>query len=65
MKTKFLTMLAALSVFVLTLALVSATDPQGVGNPDFECQQHGFDLAVEKYQCPSTVPDATGMSAIQ
>ena len=36
------------------------TNSGGVGNPDTECQNNGFDFGIVKYACGNYTPDDTG-----
>jgi|GEM_PF-1826235 len=38
-------------MLILTLGLVAAVASSGVGNPDNECQNNGFDYGIAKYEC--------------
>src|SRR3989338_7439433 len=50
--------LAFLALFlVFTIGVVSAVSGNGVGNPDNECQNNGFDFGIAKYECSSTTAE--------
>lgn len=57
---KTFAILALSMMLVLTLGFASAKTGNGVGNPDTECQAHGFDYGIAKYDCGSTTPSDTG-----
>lgn len=44
---------------VLTMLLITVVNAQvaGVGSPDTECQNNGFDYGIAKYQCNSYEPE--------
>lgn len=55
------TIMLAMLVSVLVIAsigsVIAPPNGNGVGSPDTECQNHGFDFGIAKYQCNSIVPE--------